>query len=137
MLENLYNSLKYAGNYTQFMSFLEVVGLLEELRSLDQYTIFAPNDDAFNKIPKQYINDLFNDVERIKQIASYHMISGIVNMNEIENMPSIDNRGTSINITKNADGIFIENAKIISPDHEALNGIYYEVDSLIIPKEKL
>lgn len=137
MLENLYNSLKYAGKYTQFLDILEIAGYVEKLKSFDEFTVFAPSDESIKNIDTKFIDLIYKDAQKIDQIASSHIIPGKFNINSISSMQVLSYENIYVYVKKIDSDIYINNAKIISYDHEATNGIYHEVDNLIIHKEKI
>jgi len=124
-----------AGNLSMLASALGVVGLIEALKSEGPFTLFAPTDNAFAKIPVQTLSDLLEpeNKEKLTAILRYHIVPGRVTAHEVANLNSATTlQGQPVNISKQ-DGVKINNAKLIVPDVEASNGLIHLIDTVLMP----
>ena len=124
-----------AGNFSTLTTALGAAGLVEALKSEGPFTVFAPTDDAFAKIPPQTLSQLLQpeNKEKLTAILSYHVVPGRVTAHEVANLNSATTlQGQTVNISKN-DGVKINDAKVIAPDVEATNGMIHVIDTVLMP----
>lgn len=126
---------KKAGSFKTLLAALEVAGLASALDN-GQFTVFAPNDDAFNKIGLHPDNVAGVDKEKLKAILLNHVIPGEKKAAEVvqkTNLVTVN--GGVLAITKNSAGnVFVDSSRIIATDIDADNGVVHVVDSVILPK---
>lgn len=114
---------------------LGAAGLLETLKGDGPFTVFAPTDGAFAKLPQQTLEDLLKpeNKKRLAAILAYHVVPGRVTSNEVMTSSSaITLQGQKINISTN-EGVKINQAKVIITDLEATNGVIHIIDSVLMP----
>jgi uncharacterized surface protein with fasciclin (FAS1) repeats len=124
-----------AGNFSTLAAALRAAGLLEALKSEGPFTVFAPTDDAFAKIPPQTLSELLQpeNKEKLTAILTYHVMPGRVTAHEVANLNSATTlQGQTVKISKQ-DGVKINDAKVIAPDVEATNGVIHVIDSVLMP----
>jgi uncharacterized surface protein with fasciclin (FAS1) repeats len=124
-----------AGNFSTLAAALGAAGLIEALRSDGPFTVFAPTDAAFAKIPPQTLTDLLRseNKEKLTAILTYHVVPGRVTAHEVANMNSATTlQGQELKISKQ-DGVKINEAKVIAPDVEATTGVIHVIDSVLMP----
>lgn len=124
-----------AGNFSTLAAALGAAGLIEALKSEGPFTVFAPTDDAFAKIPAQALSGLLQpeNKEKLAAILSYHVVPGKVTSHEVANLSSATTlQGQALTISKQ-DGVKINDAKVIAPDVEATNGIIHVIDTVLMP----
>ena len=124
-----------AGNFSTLAAALGAAGLLEALKSEGPFTVFAPTDHAFAKIPPQTLSELLQpeNREKLTAILNYHVVPGRVTAHDVANSDSATTlQGQTLNISKQ-DGVKINDAKLIAPDVEATNGIIHVIDSVLMP----
>ncbi len=124
-----------AGNFSTLAAALGAAGLIEALRTEGPFTVFAPTDDAFAKIPPQALSDLLRpeNKDKLTAILTYHVVPGRVTAHEIANLNSATTlQGQTVKISKQ-DGVKINDAKVIAPDVEATNGLIHVIDSVLMP----
>jgi uncharacterized surface protein with fasciclin (FAS1) repeats len=124
-----------AGNFSTLAAALRAAGLLEALKSEGPFTVFAPTDDAFAKIPPQTLSELLQpeNKEKLTAILTYHVVPGRVTAHEVANLNSATTlQGQTVKISKQ-DGVKINDAKVIAPDVEATNGVIHVIDSVLMP----
>ena len=124
-----------AGNFSTLAAALGAAGLIEALKSEGPFTVFAPTDDAFAKIPPQALSELLQpeNKEKLTAILTYHVVPGRVTSHEVANLDSATTlQGQSVKISKQ-DGVKINDAKVIAPDVEATNGVIHVIDTVLMP----
>jgi len=124
-----------AGNFSTLAAALGAAGLIEALKSDGPFTVFAPTDEAFAKIPPQTLGELLQpeNKERLTAILTYHVVPGKVTARDVANLNSaITLQGQALKISKQ-DGVQINNAKVIAPDIEATNGVIHVIDTVLMP----
>jgi uncharacterized surface protein with fasciclin (FAS1) repeats len=124
-----------AGNFSTLAAALGAAGLIEALKSDGPFTVFAPTDDAFAKIPPQTLGELLQPENKEKLIAilTYHVVPGKVTSHDVVNLNSATTlQGQALTISKQ-DGVKINDAKVIAPDVEATNGVIHVIDTVLIP----
>jgi len=124
-----------AGNFSALALALRVAGLIEALKDEGPFTVFAPTDDAFERVPAQALSDLLQpeNKEKLTAILTYHVVPGKMTAHEAANLDSATTlQGQSLKITKQ-DGLRVNQAKVIAPDVEASNGVIHVIDAVLMP----
>lgn len=124
-----------AGNFSTLAAALGAAGLIGALKSEGPFTVFAPTDDAFAKIPPQALSELLQpeNKEKLTAILTYHVVPGKVTAHEVANLNSATTlQGQTLKISKQ-DGVKINEAKVIAPDVEATNGVIHVIDTVLMP----
>ncbi len=126
-----------AGNFKTLATALTEAGLIETLKGDGPFTVFAPTDEAFDKLPKGTIESLLKDKEALKNILLYHVVAGKVKSGDVVKLNSAETvQGSSVNI-KVVDGkVMINDAQVISADVNASNGVIHVIDTVILPPTK-
>lgn len=122
-------------NFFTLAAALGAAGLIEALKSEGPFTVFAPTDEAFAKIPPHTLGELLQpeNKERLTAILTYHVVPGKVTAREVANLNSaITLQGQALKISKQ-DGVQINNAKVIAQDIEATNGVIHVIDTVLMP----
>jgi uncharacterized surface protein with fasciclin (FAS1) repeats len=123
-------------NFTILARALSAAGLLETLKGNGPFTVFAPTDAAFAKVPPQTLYELLQpeNKQRLADILAYHVVPGKVMSNEvIASNSATTMQGQKVNISKN-DGVKINQAKVIITGVEATNGVIHIIDSVLMPE---
>lgn len=122
------------GRFTTLAAALEAAGLVETLKGEGPFTVFAPTDDAFAKLPEGTVEALLADIPQLTEILTYHVVTGKVMTADVVELQSANTvNGLPVYI-KVADGkVFINGAEVIITDVEADNGVIHVIDSVILP----
>ena len=122
------------GNFNTLVAAVKAAGLAETLSGKGPYTVFAPTDAAFAKLPPGTVDALLKDVPKLKAILTYHLVSGKVMAKDVKTgaVPTVN--GQSINITAGAGGVAVNDAKVTATDVAASNGVIHVVDTVLMPK---
>ena len=122
-------------NFSTLATALGAAGLIEILKNEGPFTVFAPTDAAFAKVPQQTMDDLLQpeNKKKLAAILTYHVVPGKVTSHEVIAMNSATTlQGQTLNISKQ-DGGKINEAKLIVTDVEATNGVIHVIDSVLMP----
>ena len=123
-----------AGSFNTLVAAVKAAGLVDVLKSDGPFTVFAPTDEAFAKLPAGTIEALLADPEKLKSILLYHVVSGVVTA---EQVVSLDNamtaQGSDVQITINDGSVMVDNATVLKTDIMASNGVIHVIDTVIIP----
>lgn len=117
---------------------LKAAGLTETLSGQGPFTVFAPTDQAFAKLPPEALQDLLKpeNKEVLIKILNYHVVSGKVQSSEIKSGEVTTVEGAAINVKVDADkGVMVNEAKVIQPDIQASNGVLHAIDQVILPPD--
>ena len=122
------------GRFTTLVTALEAADLVDTLAGEGPFTVFAPTDDAFAKLPEGTVESLLGDVPTLRSILLYHVVPGSVMAEEVVYLDSVDTAsGEKVTITSGNDGVMINDAKVIITDIVASNGVIHVIDRVILP----
>jgi len=124
-----------AGNFSTLADALTAAGLIDTLKGNGPFTVFAPTDEAFAKLPPQTLSDLLKpeNREKLTAILTYHVVPGKVTASQVANISqAITVQGQSLKVDTK-DGVKINDAKVIAADVEASNGIIHVIDTVLLP----
>jgi transforming growth factor-beta-induced protein len=130
---------KSAGSFNTLVAAVKAAGLVETLQGEGPFTVFAPTDDAFAKLPKGTVESLLKPENKSKlvSILTYHVVPGKVTAKKVVGLNgALTVNGQRIAINAGKKGVSIDNAKVVKTDVEASNGIIHVIDSVILPESK-
>ena len=125
------------GRFTTLAAALEAAGLVETLKGTGPFTVFAPTDDAFAKLPAGTVEELLKPekLEALKNILLYHVVEGRVRADAVVSLESAKTVLGQDLVIKIEDGkVYINDAQVIITDIEALNGVIHVIDTVLLPK---
>lgn len=126
-----------AGNFKTLATALTEAGLIETLKGKGPFTVFAPTDEAFAKLPAKTLEGLLKDKEALKKVLLYHVVSGNVTSSDVVKLSSAKTvEGSEIKIKTKDGKVMINDAKVISADVKASNGVIHVIDTVILPPVK-
>jgi uncharacterized surface protein with fasciclin (FAS1) repeats len=132
--KNIVETALAAGNFNTLAKALTEAGLIEELQKEGPFTVFAPTDEAFSKLPEGTLENLLKDKEALKKVLLYHVVSGKGMASDVVNLQSAATlEGNDVKITINDGNVMINNAKVIKADVVASNGVIHVIDTVLIP----
>ena len=122
-----------AGSFNTLVGAVKEADLVDTLKSDGPFTVFAPTDEAFAKLPDGQLEELLQDKEALTKVLTYHVVPGKVTSEEVVNLQSAKTvEGQSVKISV-GDDIRVDNAKIIKADIMASNGVIHVIDTVILP----
>jgi len=123
-----------AGSFKTLATALEAAGLIETLKGKGPFTVFAPTDEAFAKLPAGTVESLLKDKEKLTKILLYHVVSGNVMAKDVVKLKSAKTvEGSSVKINAKGGKVMVDNANVIKTDIAASNGVIHVIDSVIVP----
>jgi uncharacterized surface protein with fasciclin (FAS1) repeats len=122
-----------AGSFKTLAAALGAAGLVDTLKGKGPFTVFAPTDEAFAKIPKADLEALLKDKAKLTSILTYHVVSGKVMAADVKAGKVKTVQGSELTVSTSM-GVMVDNAKVIKTDIAADNGVIHVIDSVIMPK---
>jgi uncharacterized surface protein with fasciclin (FAS1) repeats len=120
--------------FNTLVAAVKAAGLVETLSGPGPFTVFAPNDDAFAKLPAGTVDALLKDIPKLTSILTYHVVSGKMMAADVVKAKSIKTvQGQSVTVDT-SDGVKVDGAKVIQADIVVDNGVCHVIDSVILPK---
>ena len=136
--DDLVTVAKSAGNFTTFLRIVEAAGLTATLQQAGAYTVFAPTDTAFSKLPAGKLDELLKPENKAKLVAlvSYHLAATKLTSTDLTKTDEVKTlEGTEIDVDVTPDGkvIEVDDAKVLGNDLEASNGVLHSIDAVLQP----
>lgn len=126
-----------AGSFNTLATALTEAGLVETLKGEGPFTVFAPTDEAFAKLPEGTVENLLKDKEALTNILLYHVVSGNIASGDVVKLNSASTLAKSDVKVEVKDGkVFINNAQVTTADVMASNGVIHIIDTVLIPESK-
>ncbi|MFZ4793043.1 MAG: fasciclin domain-containing protein [Blastocatellia bacterium] len=124
-----------AGSFNTLVTAVKAAGLVETLKSAGPFTVFAPTDEAFAKVPKATLDALLADKEALKKVLLYHVVAGNVMAKDVVGLKEAKTvQGSSAKVTVKGGKVMIDNANVVKTDILCTNGVIHVIDSVILPK---
>jgi uncharacterized surface protein with fasciclin (FAS1) repeats len=126
-----------AGQFKTLVKLVQEAGLVDALRGEGPFTVFAPTDEAFAKLPKKQVDALLKDKEALRQVLLYHVVQGKVMASDVTKMRSAKTlQGQNINIRVRNNTVQINDAKVVKADIVCTNGVIHVIDKVILPPNR-
>jgi uncharacterized surface protein with fasciclin (FAS1) repeats len=123
-----------AGNFTTLAKALTAVGLVDTLKGDGPFTVFAPTDEAFAKLPAGTLDALLKDKAKLTSILTYHVVAGKVMAADVVKLKNAKTvQGSSVMIDT-ANGVKVDGANVVTTDIVCSNGVIHVIDSVILPR---
>ena len=131
-MKSVYQIAAESSSLVTWVAAVEVVGLVDLLKSDDYITVFAPNDEAFTKMSRNTIEDLLGDFEKFADNLRYHIAPGSIMASELGRIDSLRTmlRREDLLISSRR-GLQVNNARIVEPDIQCRNGVIHVIDSVL------
>jgi uncharacterized surface protein with fasciclin (FAS1) repeats len=126
-----------AGSFNTLAAALGAAGLVDTLKGAGPFTVFAPTDDAFAKLPEGTVETLLKpeNREKLTAILTYHVVAGKVMASEVVSLKSAKTvNGKEAKISVAGGKVMIDNANVVKTDIAASNGVIHVIDSVILPE---
>ena len=122
------------GSFATLTQALAAAGLVDTLKGSGPYTVFAPSDEAFDRLPPGTLQALLADKAKLTEVLTYHVVPGKVMATEVARLSSAKTvLGQSVRITKLGEDVTIDNANVVKSDIAAANGVIHVIDAVILP----
>ncbi|NIN70372.1 MAG: fasciclin domain-containing protein [Gemmatimonadetes bacterium] len=128
-----------AGSFQTLVAAVQAAGLVETLQGEGPFTVFAPTDEAFAKLPAGTVEELLKEENRDQLIAilTYHVVPGKLLAEDVVQLKGAETaQGQSVRFSLKDGGAYIDEARIIKTDIEASNGVIHVIDSVILPESR-
>jgi uncharacterized surface protein with fasciclin (FAS1) repeats len=124
-----------AGQFKTLVTAVKEAGLVETLKGKGPFTVFAPTDEAFAKIPKETLNAVLKDKKKLTSILTYHVVPGKVMAADVVKLKSAKTvNGQELTIAVKNGEVMVDNAKVIKTDIKCSNGVIHVIDTVVMPK---
>ena len=122
-----------AGNFNTLVAAVKAADLVDTLKGPGPFTVFAPTDAAFAKIPKAKLDALLADKAALGKVLTYHVVSGKVMAADVKAGKVKSVEGQELTVTTKG-GVMVDNAKVVATDVAASNGVIHAIDTVLMPK---
>ena len=124
-----------AENFKTLVAAVKAAGLVETLQGKGPFTVFAPTDAAFAKLPAGTVADLLKpeNKDKLAAILQYHVVPGKVLAADVKTMEAKTAQGQSVKLKVSDAGVMVDSAKVVKTDLLAENGVIHVIDSVILP----
>jgi uncharacterized surface protein with fasciclin (FAS1) repeats len=122
-----------AGSFKTLVAAVQAAGLVDTLKGPGPFTVFAPTDEAFAKIPKATLDALLKDKAALTKVLTYHVVPGKVMAADVKAGMVKTVNGQELSV-KTEDGVMVDSAKVVATDVVATNGVIHVIDTVVLPK---
>ena len=122
-----------AGDFKTLAVALEKAGLIDTLKGKGPFTVFAPTDAAFAKVPKKDLDALLADKSKLASVLTYHVVPGTVMAKDVKAGKVKTVQGSDLTLST-SDGVKVDGANVVKTDIVADNGVIHVIDSVVLPK---
>ena len=127
-----------AGSFNTLAKALQAADLVDTLKGQGPFTVFAPTDEAFAKLPAGTLNDLLKaeNKQKLQRILTYHVVPGRVSSADVVKLRTAKAvSGDTIGIKANGGSVMVDSARVVKTDVQASNGVIHVIDSVILPDD--
>lgn len=133
--KNIVETAVAAGSFKTLVAAVQAAGLVETLSGKGPFTVFAPTDEAFAKLPAGTVEALLKDKAKLASILTYHVVSGDVRAAQAMKLSTAKTvNGQSLGIAVKDGSVMINNAKVVKADIVTTNGVIHVIDTVVLPK---
>jgi uncharacterized surface protein with fasciclin (FAS1) repeats len=122
------------GSFKTFVKAVQAAGLTDTLKGPGPFTVFAPTDHAFSKLPPGTLDELMKDKVRLAQVLTYHILPGETLVAQFKPGPAKTVQGNMLTLTSDNGKVTVDNANVIQSDVTADNGVIQAIDAVLMPK---
>ncbi len=122
-----------AGSFSTLVAAVKAAGLVDTLKGKGPFTVFAPTDAAFAKLPAGTVDGLLKDIPKLKKILTYHVVSGKVmaaDVTKLKSAKTVEGSDVKIDATH---GVKINDSMVTTADVMADNGVIHIIDTVLMP----
>ena len=134
-MKNIVETAIGSGNFQTLVMAVKKAGLVDALTAEGPFTVFAPDDSAFAKVPEEMIDELMEDGEKLKKVLTYHVADGKTMSDDLFDGEMIETlEGEKLMVKMGNNKVMIDNAIVKKADIECSNGVIHIVDTVLLPK---
>ena len=136
-MKDIVDTALAAGTFKTLATALTAAGLIDTLKGAGPFTVFAPTDEAFAKVPKSDLEALLKDKNKLAAVLTYHVVSGkvmaasVVKMTDGAKVKTVE--GHEFTLGLKGGKVTVDRANVVTTDIEATNGVIHVIDSVIMP----
>jgi|TARA_B110000238_G_scaffold89243_1_gene97974 uncharacterized surface protein with fasciclin (FAS1) repeats len=135
MKKDIVDTAVAAGDFSTLVTAVKAAGLVETLKGEGPFTVFAPTDAAFAKVPTETLNALLADKAALANVLTYHVVAGKVMAADVVKLTSaVTVQGQSVSIEVKDGKVYVDGAQVVATDIKASNGVIHVIDAVILPK---
>jgi uncharacterized surface protein with fasciclin (FAS1) repeats len=123
-----------AGNFKTLVAGVQAAGLVDTLNGEGPFTVFAPTDEAFAKLPEGTVENLLANPEELKKVLTYHVVSGKVMASDVMGLSSATSIQGGTLAIDTSNGVKINSSTVVTPDIDCSNGVIHVIDSVLLPQ---
>jgi uncharacterized surface protein with fasciclin (FAS1) repeats len=123
-----------AGQFKTLVTAIKAAGLVDTLKGPGPFTVFAPNDAAFAKLPAGTVEALLKDIPKLKSVLTYHVVAGKVMAKDVKTGEAKTVQGQTVALKAEGGKVTVNGANVVSADVAASNGVIHVIDTVILPK---
>ena len=122
-----------AGSFNTLVTAVKAAGLVDTLKGTGPFTVFAPTDAAFAKIPKAQLDALLADKAKLTAVLTYHVVPGTVMAKDVKagKVPTVN--GKALTISTSGGNVMVDKSKVVKTDVVASNGVIHVIDTVLLP----
>lgn len=133
-MANIVDTAANAGSFSTLVTAIKAANLVDTLKGAGPFTVFAPTDEAFAKLPAGTVDSLLKDIPKLKQILTYHVVSGKVMASDVVKLKSATTvEGSDVKIDATNGSVKVNNATVATADVAADNGVIHIIDTVLLP----
>ena len=121
-----------AGSFKTLVTAVQAAGLVDTLKGAGPFTVFAPTDEAFAKIPKEQLDALLKDKAKLTAVLTYHVVPGKLMAKDVQAGKVKTVQGSELTVGTTG-GVTVDSAKVVATDVTASNGVIHVIDTVIMP----
>jgi uncharacterized surface protein with fasciclin (FAS1) repeats len=132
--KSIIDTLLAAGHFTTFAAAIKAADLTHELNAKGPFTVFAPTDEAFKKLPSGAYDSLAKDLTRLKAVLNYHIVAGHLLAKDLKSGDVMTLQGSTLHAAVSSSEVRVNGARVKKTDLVATNGVVHAIDEVILPK---
>ena len=134
MSKNILETAREAGSFTTLLAAVDAAGLSETLAGGGPFTVFAPTDEAFAKVPKETLEALLKDRKALTGVLTYHVVPGMVTAADVVKLTSAKTvQGQEVKIVVKDGKVTVNGATVVKADIACKNGVIHVIDAVLLP----
>lgn len=131
---DIVDTAKSAGTFNTLLTAVQAAGLTDTLKGPGPFTVFAPTDAAFAKVPKDKLDALLKDKAALTKVLTYHVVPGKVMAADVKPGAVKTVEGASLTVASKGGKVMVDKANVVKTDIAADNGVIHVIDSVVMPK---
>ncbi|KAF5075919.1 Fasciclin domain protein [anaerobic digester metagenome] len=133
-MKSILATLRDSGSFEIFLDLVRAAGMEERLSSEGPYTLFVPEDDAFQKVPRPDLETILRDADRLGDTLNYHIVPGVHSMIDLLGIGTLRSLlGVDLTVEVAPEGVLVNDATVVESDAWCTNGICHAVSALLLP----